>query len=195
MQRMSEDAERPEGPATRRDATAEGILGIDPGLQGTGYAIVTAGGTIDDCRIVEAGVIRLNPRQSIEQRLVELERSLDELIAAHRPTVLACEQLYAHYKHPRTAILMAHARGVVLAVAARRGLAVLSVAATHVKKLLTGNGHAGKAQIQRAIAATLRLPEIPEPHDVADALAIALCGLRMRDATLRAAGQMTGVHR
>jgi crossover junction endodeoxyribonuclease RuvC len=144
---------------------------------------------------VEAGVIRLNPRQSIEQRLVELERSLDELIAAHRPTVLACEQLYAHYKHPRTAILMAHARGVVLAVAARRGLAVLSVAATHVKKLLTGNGHAGKAQIQRAIAATLRLPEIPEPHDVADALAIALCGLRMRDATLRAAGQMTGVHR
>jgi len=56
----------------------------------------------------------------------------------------------------------------------------LPVSATRVKKTLTGSGHAGKAQIQRAVAATLRMPKLPEPADVADAIAIALCGLRLR---------------
>ena len=160
------------------------ILGIDPGLQRTGYAILTASADGGACRVVEAGVVRLNPRQPIEQRLLELERGLDELISAHRPTVLACEQLYAHYRHPRTAIVMAHARGVILALAARRGLAVVSVAATHVKKHLTGSGRASKAQVQRAVTSALHLPEIPEPDDVADAIAVALCGLRLSDVAL-----------
>jgi crossover junction endodeoxyribonuclease RuvC len=160
------------------------VLGIDPGLQRTGYAILFAPVHGDACSVIEAGVIRLDPRQAIECRLVELESSLAQLISTHRPTVLACEQLYAHYKHPRTAIIMAHARGVILALAARRGLHIVHVAATHVKKHLTGSGRAGKAQIQRAVAATLNLPEIPEPDDVADALAVALCGLRMQDAQL-----------
>ncbi|MBU0618012.1 MAG: crossover junction endodeoxyribonuclease RuvC [Planctomycetes bacterium] len=158
------------------------MLGIDPGLQRTGYAILSAPTHRDVCRVVEAGVIRLDPRQPIECRLVELESSLDQLISTHRPTVMACEQLYAHYRHPRTAIIMAHARGVILALAARRGLEIVHVAATHVKKHLTGSGRAGKAQIQRAVAATLNLPQIPEPDDVADAMAVALCGLRMRAA-------------
>lgn len=162
--------------------TAEPILGIDPGLQRTGYAVLVAPAGIETCRVVEAGVVRLKPRQPIEQRLLELERGLDELIRAHRPAVLACEQLYAHYRHPRTAIVMAHARGVILALAARSGLTVLSVSATQVKKHLTGSGRAGKAQVQCAIAATLRLPRIPEPDDVADALAVALCGLHLRAA-------------
>ena len=104
------------------------------------------------------------------------------MIQTHHPLVLACEELYAHYKHPRTAILMAHARGVILALAARSGLEILSVAATNVKKLLTGSGHAGKRQVQLAVTATLHLPMIPEPNDVADAIAIALCGLRLRHA-------------
>jgi crossover junction endodeoxyribonuclease RuvC len=102
------------------------------------------------------------------------------LLQTHRPTLLACEELYAHYKHPRTAILMGHARGVILAAAARRGLQVVSIAATHVKKMLTGSGHAAKHQVQFAVAATLGLRQIPEPPDVADAIAIALCGLRLR---------------
>lgn len=161
------------------------ILGIDPGLQRTGYGVVSAAPRADECQLVEAGVVRLNPRQPLEQRLVELERSLDQLIDTHRPSVLACEQLYAHYRHPRTAIIMAHGRGVILALAARRGLAIVNVAATHVKKHLTGSGRAGKAQVQRAVAAALHLPYVPEPHDVADALAVAICGLRMRNAEQR----------
>ncbi|MFQ5805398.1 MAG: crossover junction endodeoxyribonuclease RuvC [Phycisphaerae bacterium] len=161
------------------------VLGIDPGLRRTGYAVLTAPVGLDACRVVEAGVVQLNPRQPIERRLVALERSLDELISVHRPAVLACEQLYAHYRHPRTAIVMAHARGVILALAARRGLTVVNVSATHVKKHLTGSGRASKAQIQRAIAATLNLPKVPEPNDVADALAVALCSLRMHAAERR----------
>lgn len=161
------------------------ILGIDPGLRRTGYAVLIAPTGADACRVVEAGLIRLNPTQPIEQRLVELQRGLEELISTHRPTVLACEQLYSHYKHPRTAVVMAHARGVILALAARRGLDVVNVAATQVKRYLTGSGRAGKAQVQRAVAAALCLPQIPESSDVADAMAVALCGLRMRDAERR----------
>lgn len=154
------------------------VLGIDPGLRRTGYAVL-CGRLATEARLVEAGVVRLNPNAKLEQRLVELEASISSLVEQHKPGTLAVEQLYAHYKHPRTAILMGHARGVILAVTARRGVAIVSVSATHVKKSLTGAGHAGKAQVQRAVAATLGLAKPPEPHDVADAIAIALCGLQM----------------
>lgn len=156
------------------------IFGVDPGLQRTGYAIVEVASTPHGPpNLREAGVIRLPSKLAIEKRLLELHDGLEQLLQAYRPNLLVCEQLYAHYRHPRTAILMGHARGVILALAARRGIAVASVASTHVKRMLTGNGHAGKGQMQRAVAASLRLHRLPEPHDVADAIAIALSGLRL----------------
>jgi crossover junction endodeoxyribonuclease RuvC len=164
------------------------VVGIDPGLQRTGYAFLVPAPAPQEARVVEAGVIRLPRGASLADRLVELEQSLEALLDAHQPATLACEQLYAHYRHPRTAILMAHARGVILALAARRGLTILSVAATNVKKILTGSGRAGKRQVQLAVAATLHLATIPEPNDVADAIAIGLCGLRLRRAE-QASGQ------
>jgi crossover junction endodeoxyribonuclease RuvC len=88
---------------------------------------------------------------------------------------MAVEQLYAHYEHPRTAILMAHARGAFLLAGAQRSIPVLSYAATKVKKLVTGSGRASKEQMQHAVARELNLAGPPEPHDVADALAVALC--------------------
>lgn len=165
--------------------TAPLVLGIDPGLQRTGYALLRFGGP---AQLVEAGVIRLRRAAALEQRLIELEAALTGLLEQHRPAVLACEQLYAHYKHPRTAILMGHARGVILALAARRGLTIVSIAATHVKKLLTGRGHASKPQMQRAVALTLGLRTLPEPHDVADAIAIALAGAHRPARPLAARG-------
>jgi len=86
---------------------------------------------------------------------------------------VAVEQLYAHYKHPRTAILMGHARGVILLAAAQRGVPVTSLASTMVKRTITGNGHASKGQVQRAVAMLCKLAKPPEPPDVADAIAIA----------------------
>jgi len=178
--------------ARTADAATSGpvapIVGIDPGLQRTGYALLVPAPAPREARVVEAGVIRLPRGVSLAGRLVELEQSLAALLDAHQPATLACEQLYAHYRHPRTAILMAHARGVILALAARRGLTILSVAATNVKKILTGSGRAGKRQVQLAVAATLHLAAIPEPTDVADAIAIGLCGLRLRRAE-QASGQ------
>ena len=170
---------------TGRTAGAVRIIGVDPGLQRTGYAVVECGSVGADGSLVEAGVIRLTVRASLEARLLELSENLDQILSHQAPRILACEQLYAHYKHPRTAILMGHARGVILALAARRGLRVLDIASTHVKRTMTGNGHAGKVQMQRAVAAALRLAKLPEPHDVADAIAIAVCGVRLSAAELR----------
>jgi crossover junction endodeoxyribonuclease RuvC len=92
-----------------------------------------------------------------------------------RPAMVVVEQLYAHYDHPRTAILMAHARGVIFLAAAQRGLPVVSYNATRIKKTITGNGRASKDQVQRTVQRELGLARLPEPSDVADALAAALC--------------------
>jgi len=166
-------------PATGAERTAI-VLGIDPGLQRTGYALVAVQpSSYESSRLVEAGIIRLERGAPLPDRLLELDHGLAALLTEHRPALLACEELYAHYRHPRTAILMGHARGVVLAAAARAGVVVTAVPATQAKKLLPGSGHATKTQMQRAVQTTLRLPALPEPHDVADAIAIALCGVRL----------------
>lgn len=158
------------------------ILGIDPGLQRTGYAALSAGVLGRPPIVLDAGIIRLTRGAKLEARLVELDDSLRELLTLHSPGVLACEALYAHYKHPRTAILMGHARGVVLCAASRAGLSVVHVSATNAKKMLTGSGHASKSQVQWAIANFLGVSKPPEPHDVADAISIALCGLQLKRA-------------
>jgi crossover junction endodeoxyribonuclease RuvC len=179
----------PSRSAVRGGTSGGRILGVDPGLKCTGYAVLCEGSGEGEARVIEAGAIKLEAKRPLAQRLLELQECLGEVLRAHEPSMLACEQLYSHYKHPRTAILMAHARGIVLAQAARWGLQIVPVSATRAKKLLTGSGRAGKAQIQRAVARTLGLPTLPEPHDVADALAIALCGLRLRAGEQ---GAMTG---
>ena len=149
------------------------ILGIDPGLRLTGYGVIDYEPTRP--ALVDGGVIRLKEKTSIADRLVELERELEQLFEEHRPEVCAVEQLYSNYAHPRTAILMGHARGVILLVARRRGASVEQFAANRIKQSLTGHGHASKEHMQRAIQATWNLKAPPEPPDVADALAVALC--------------------
>lgn len=156
------------------------ILGIDPGLRLTGYGVVEseAGGL--DTRLVEAGVIRLNAKLSLEDRLAQLAGDLDAVMDELNPEHVAVEQLYAHYKHPRTAILMGHARGVILLSARQRGVAVTHLPATEVKKAFSGYGHASKEQMQRSVQAQFGLAEMPSPPDVADAIAIAAtCARRL----------------
>ena len=153
------------------------VLGIDPGLNITGYGAIAICGS-DDPEIIEAGTFRMDPKASLGKRVSQIYADLTELLAEVKPDIIAVEQLYSHYKHPRTSILMGHARGVILLAAEQAGLNVHSVAATKVKKSLTGNGMASKRQIQLAIQSVCKLAEIPEPADVADALAIALCAGR-----------------
>jgi crossover junction endodeoxyribonuclease RuvC len=114
----------------------------------------------------------------MEYRLVQLQTDLDEIIVTHKPQRLAVEKLYAHYAHPRTAILMGHARGVILLCARARGLEIEHLPSTAVKKAMTGHGHASKEQMQRAVQVQCRLAELPTPPDLADAIAIAYTSAR-----------------
>jgi crossover junction endodeoxyribonuclease RuvC len=155
------------------------ILGIDPGLNITGYGVLEWERVAP--RVCEAGVIRGKTRGSLTERLLEIHQGVADVIAAFAPQVMALEQLYSHYQRPRTAILMGHARGVICLAAAQAGIPVVHYSATQVKKILTGAGHAGKAQVQRAVQRELSLPTAPEPPDVADALAIALCHYYLKD--------------
>ncbi|MGE3181063.1 MAG: crossover junction endodeoxyribonuclease RuvC [Phycisphaerae bacterium] len=155
------------------------ILGVDPGLRRTGYCVLELTDARPAGTLIEAGIIRLDAKVEMPHRLVELQREIADIITRLCPITLACEELYAHYKHPRTAILMGHARGVILAAAGIARLDIVAVPSTHAKKLLTGNGHASKNQIQRAISAMLGLAALPEPNDIADAIAIALAGHRL----------------
>jgi len=149
------------------------ILGIDPGLQVCGYACLEVGQ--DKEQLIEAGVIRTDGGSAIQEKLNRIAEDTESLLKTFKPDVVAVEELYAHYAHPRTAILMGHARGVILQKCAEAGIDVRSFSATRIKKSITGNGRASKEQIQRTIQTILSLPKLPEPNDVADAIATALC--------------------
>ena len=149
------------------------ILGIDPGLQVCGYAYLEAGG--DKETLIEAGVIRTGTGSAIEEKLNRIAADTQSLLENFKPDVVAVEELYSHYAHPRTAILMGHARGVILQRCAQAAIEVRSFSATRIKKSITGNGRASKEQVQKTIQTILSLPQIPEPNDVADAIAAALC--------------------
>jgi len=152
------------------------ILGLDPGLETTGYGVLDL--TPAGVRVAEGGVLRSAVGRvpvDMGDRVKSLYDGLVEVLEQWQPTAIAIEQLYAHVEHPRTSILMAHARGVYFLAAAQRGIPVFSYAATQVKKTVTGHGRASKEQMQYAVMRELGLSKPPEPHDVADALGIALC--------------------
>lgn len=156
-------------------------LGLDPGLNRTGYAVVESSGRKVTLR--EGGVLRSTQGLSLAERVREVGTGLREVLTEFRPTAIAVEQVFSHAQFPKTAILMAHARGALLFVAAEAGISVNHYTPTQVKRLLTGSGRAAKDQIQRAIQQELNLPRILEPNDVADAAAVALCHVH---STLRA---------
>ena len=149
------------------------VLGVDPGLNITGYGVLEV--SRSGVRLCEAGVVRGRAKGSMAARLSEIHAGIMDVIESLRPASMALEQLYAHYKHPRTAILMGHARGVIALAAAHSKIEMTSYSATQIKKVLTGNGRAPKIQMQQAIQRELALTQVPDPPDVADALAIALC--------------------
>jgi crossover junction endodeoxyribonuclease RuvC len=155
------------------------ILGIDPGLNITGYGVLDADN--GRLRLCEAGVVRGKSKGSLTKRLVEIHEGVADVIASLHPNVMALEELYSHYERPRTAILMGHARGVICLAAAEADIPVVHYAATQIKRILTGSGRASKTQVQRAIQRELSLSTVPDPPDVADALAAALCHYYLKD--------------
>jgi crossover junction endodeoxyribonuclease RuvC len=149
------------------------LIGIDPGLIDTGYGIIDVSG--NKIRLIEAGLVRTTKDTSLESRLKEIYYGVTSVLEEHGPSAVVVEDLYTNYRYPRTAVLMGHARGVILLAANHNGLAVTSYPPARVKKALTGSGRATKTQIQRMVQVRLGLDKVPEPDHIADALALALC--------------------
>jgi crossover junction endodeoxyribonuclease RuvC len=169
-------------PASGRDdvrrgegATALRVMGVDPGLMATGFAVLEA--RPGDVAVSDAGVISTSAGQALEVRLNALHAAVYRIIEGQKPSLLIVEDLYTEYRFPRTAVLMGHARGVIYLAARQLGVAVLALAPSEVKRAVTGNGSAGKAQMQRAVQTLLGLDRLPRPSHVADALGLAMTGM------------------
>jgi crossover junction endodeoxyribonuclease RuvC len=160
-------------PATHVPLRRQRYLGIDPGLRRTGYAIIerTSRGPV----LREGGVIQTSPDLPLHQRLLEISTGLREVIAETSPEAAAVEQVFSHVRNVRSSLLLAHVRGILLLAVAEVGIPLLQYSPSQVKRLLTGSGKAPKEQMQHAVKAELKLTSLPDPHDVADASAVALC--------------------
>lgn len=151
------------------------VLGIDPGLSATGYGLVEGS---HPPRAHIAGVIRTDTGMTVPQRLADLHRGLRQVIEDASPDVVAVETVFTN-RNLQTAISVGRASGVALLAAAEAGVEVFEYVPTAIKSAITGDGSANKAQMQQMVARLLRLKEAPKPADAADALAIALCHLRV----------------
>lgn len=159
------------------------MLGIDPGLVGTGWGLVepATGGAI----VVASGVITTVADTPLPARIREIYDAVTDVLAKHEPVVVVLEDLYAEYSFPRTALLMAHARGAICLAAAQREVEVLALAPAEVKRAIAAHGAASKAQVQEAVRRLLRLAVAPRPSHVADALALALTGFSRAGGRIR----------
>ena len=150
------------------------VLGIDPGLEATGYGLIEVNGG-QKAMLIEAGLIRTKTSSPFPHRLAAVARELQTLLTQHRPDFMAVEDLYSYYKTPKPAILMGHVRGVLLSTAALDKIPVVGYLPTRVKKAVVGKGHAPKPQVARMVQMRLGLDGGQVPADVTDALAVALC--------------------
>ena len=148
------------------------IVGIDCGTERTGYGIVETDGRRH--QLVTAGVIRTRPAEPLERRLKTIARELRELLENFAPNMFAVEEVF-HAVNAKSALKLAHVRGVVLLAAAEAGLAVNEYSPLEVKMSVVGYGRAEKAQVQRMVRAILALESNPTPSHAADALAVAIC--------------------
>ena len=154
------------------------ILGIDPGLRRTGYACVKISARSVEPTLIEAGVLRIATTGPLHARLLQIRTELLEVLTDLKPDHAAVETLFSHVKHAQTAIIMGHARGVLLATLAEKHLHITEFAPKEVKRSVTGNGNSTKEQVRRAVMAQCGLRTLKGPHDASDAMAIALTAAR-----------------
>jgi crossover junction endodeoxyribonuclease RuvC len=148
------------------------IMGIDPSLTATGYGIIEF--NQKKITILEAGFISPKPKDLFENRLNKIHNLLGEMIDECRPEVLVLEKLYAHHKHPLTASILGHARGVICLLCAQKNIKLVEESAKRIRKAVTGNGNASKIQTRRVVSHVLKVAESSLTLDASDALALAL---------------------
>ena len=148
------------------------IFGIDPGSLRTGYGCVDTDGTRH--RLVASGVLTIQGASTLSKKLHAIHSGLSRLIAESHPDCVAIENLF-HARNVRSALILGHARGVAMLAAVEAGLPVIEYTPAEVKQAVVGYGRAEKLQLQHMVKALLGLASTPRPHDVADALAVAIC--------------------
>ncbi len=148
------------------------VMGIDPGFAITGYGVVDYTG--NRFRVLDYGIIRTEASTLFPQRLLVLHKEMGELMARHKPDVMAVEELFFN-TNVTTCIKVGHARGVILLSAAIGGVPVFEYTPMQVKLAVVGYGNAKKPQVQQMVKVLLGLDAIPKPDDAADALAVAIC--------------------
>ena len=148
------------------------VVGFDPGLATLGYGVLEKNGNIT--KMLDYGVVLTPKEENLAVRLTMLEEGVKKIIETFKPDEIAIEELF-FAKNVKTAIAVAHARGVVLLTATKYCGKIFEYTPLQIKQALTGYGRADKNQIQQMVKTTLRLKGIPRPDDAADALAVALC--------------------
>jgi len=158
------------------------VLGIDCGTECTGYGVVKQSES-DELICLDAAGIRLSARKPMCERLLAISKSLSAVIGRYRPDAVAIEDVF-YAANVKSALKLGQVRGVAMMTAAQAGLPVCEYAPLAIKSAVVGYGRAEKIQVQQMVARLLRLDEVPESPDAADALAIAICHLHT-SATLR----------
>ena len=148
------------------------VLGVDCGSERTGWGVIDSDGGRH--RMVAAGVIRTSPKSPFDRRLLEIATGLRNLIREHAPEFAAVEEVF-HAVNARTALKLAHVRGVALLAIAEAGVGFAEYSPLEVKMSVVGYGRAEKGQVQMMVQSLLRLPEVVASEDASDALAIAIC--------------------
>ena len=148
------------------------VLGIDPGSETTGWGVVE--GSARRYRLVEYGTVKATPRERFAARLLKISNGVEELLARFAPDVCAVEEAFFAV-NANTALKLGQVRGVVLVAAERAGVEIAEYAPRLVKQTVVGYGAAEKHQVQEMVRVLLSLKALPEPHDAADALALAIC--------------------
>ena len=150
------------------------VLGIDPGSETTGWGVVEGDATGNRYGLVEFGTIKLSSSASFSSRLLKISQGLEEIIDRHRPNACAIEEAF-YSVNPKVTLKLGQVRGVALLVAERAALEISEYSPRRVKQTVAGYGNADKQQIQQMVRVLLSLKAVPEPHDAADALAVAIC--------------------
>lgn len=150
------------------------VLGIDPGLAITGYAVIDETGS--DLQLITTGVIRTPANTPAPERLRMIHQELSDLISEHQPDASGVEELFFS-RNVKTAMSVGQARGVILLTLANAGLSIAEYTPMQVKEAITGYGNADKRQVQEMVRMLLNLSDVPRPDDAADAVAVAICYL------------------
>lgn len=148
------------------------ILGIDPGIQRTGFGILAT--DAKKMKLIDQGCITTTRKQEPAERLLDIANDIQELIKNHRPDVLSIEKLF-FAQNVTSALAVGQARGVTLLAAQQSGLEIYEYNPMQVKVALTGHGGASKEQIGKMVQRLLDLDFAPVPDDVNDAIALAIC--------------------